>query len=157
MKNNKDLLQDLFDFFKQKYGKGEVFKAVSSSNYEAKVIKLSIIHHLCKRWAEPALLLVSRRGEELSLIFTANAPDVGFNDEFRSGILEIHSTFQKDNTLYVDFGGVLGGIGNILVLSDQANDDKELSEFQFKLLLKLNELAYSGEYQITRWKKTVAH
>lgn len=156
MKNNKDLLQDLFDFFKEKYGTGEQFDATHSGNYESKVIKLDIIHHFGRRWAEPALLLVSR-GEDLRLIFVAKSPYAGFNNELIGEIVEIDSTFQKSNTLWVHFNGVLGGISKVLVLSDQEDDDKELNAFQFELLSKLNELAYSGEYQITRWKKTTAH
>lgn len=156
MKNNKNLLSDLFNFFKEKYGKGEAFNSTHSDGAKSKVIKLDIIHHTGKRWAEPALLLFGD-GDDLSLIFSAKTPNVGYSNEVIGEIVVINSNFDNANTLWVEFRKTIGGVGGLLVLSDQHDDDKELSAFQFELLSKLNELAYSGNYQITQWDKSVAH
>lgn len=156
MKDNKDLLNDLFGFFLKKYGKGKPFFASDTKGQVATIIELRLFQEDPKNSTRPALMLVGI-DEDLVLRFVDFAPRKGFNEEFTRGIVEIHSTFEETNTLYVWFGGVLGGVKNILILSDREGEDEELSAFSIELLSRLNKIAHSGLYKITHQEKVTAH
>jgi hypothetical protein len=146
MKNNKDLLNDLFNFFKEKYGKGEVFETKDINKRKAKVIKLNLAKETNRVWPDPALVLI-KIGKEFELHFTEIVPDEGYDADFPSPSLEIHTTFNKNCTLWVEFGDSIADVDKLLVFNE-GEFEKEMIQFQMELLSKLTDLAYSGKYKI---------
>ena len=146
MKNNKGLLEDLFEFFRIKYGKGEVFDTKDQHGRVAKVIKLNLVKETDSAWPDPALILM-RRGKEFELHFTEIVPDEGYDADFPEPSFELHANFNDYSILWGEFGGVVAGV-NRLIVFQEGKFEKEMMEFQVELLSKITELAYSGVYKI---------
>lgn len=143
-KNCDDLLQDLFEYFRKKYGNNKSYEVVSSDEKHT-VVKLAIPNS--PAWAKPGLVL-RQRESGIMLGLDYRVPEHGYTEDLDVQ-LELHSSFNGGN---VKEGNCLWatpndhmGISHIFTFTN-----KELDALRIEILAKANELFYSGEYNTDR-------
>jgi hypothetical protein len=104
-----DLLEDLFSFFKEKYGADKEYEAYKYAHDKCRVCNLIVLD--CPTWARPALILKKwgTSKQEMELRLTLSAPSPGHNEEITGVILTIHASKGEGNNLYITADDHIGG------------------------------------------------
>ncbi len=135
-----DLLKDLFEFFRVKYGNSIPYES-STLSLVYDVIKLSDSKNPD---IELPSLAISRE-EYPEILLVGTTPEPGHNKDFRGKILEINCIFKDSNYLWMLPQGSLGGMAHILCFRE---GDQIRNQIMLEVLQKANELLYSGKYNI---------